>query len=200
MVFGLFGKDKGDRQEKRIAKERGNLAKVHDKYGREAAMQYLIAHQDHPLALKSLLNRFLVNVSPATMDIREKQRVIDVFENAPDKAQSINFLKDFIEEQESISHACQLLRQLSDENVCDYFVDLLCNIGPEYRRDPEKKKILLREIFECQEKDYSERLFCFLEDIDPDVVMLTAEVILANDERDTRKPMLDLLTKEHDSP
>ena len=141
MILNLF-KPSEEKVKLRIEKEAKNIMKEHDKYAREGALYYLKSQADNPEALVALLNRFEVNISPSTLDQREKNSVVEIFTKI-DKAMAINTLKSFIKTADNVAKPCAILRELDDE-ACEFLISVLESIGSGYARNPEKKKILLR--------------------------------------------------------
>ena len=108
-------------------------------------------------------------------------------------------IKEFIQNGISITWPLKALGELlPDEECLEFVCRVLSDMGPSYIRMPEKKITLINFLADYQHPLVADTLLSFLEDFDPEVVILTVQVLSKMKEERARAPFLELLCDEEE--
>jgi len=149
-------------------------------------------------AIETLLLRYTFRVDPGITDDEEKARVLALITQAGDVA--LGPVKKFILGRDEISWPLRALAQLvtEAENV-KFLVEVARKVGTEYSRVPEKKVLLMHALKEHQAPaEITPVVLPFLEDMDDEVQIAAAEVIVKQGDPSGREPLIQHFLKSHE--
>src|SRR5437764_5196568 len=148
-------------------------------------------------AIDALLSRYTFRVDPGITDDDEKARVLALVTQAGDVA--LGPVKRFISSRDEISWPLRALEGLLPEaEVVKFLVEVARKIGGEYSRVPEKKVLLLHALSAHRSPDIAPAVLPFLEDMDDEVQIAAAEVIVKQQDPLGREPLLQHFLKAHE--
>ena len=175
--------------------------KSQEKFGppenRQGAIEELGELRSEP-AIEALLQRYTFRVDPGITDDEEKARVLALIVQAGDV--SLPPVKKFILGRDEISWPLRALSQLLPEaEVVKFLVEVGRKVGSEYSRVPEKKVLLLHALKEHQAPaEITPIVLPFLEDMDDEVQIAAAEVIVKQADPGGREPLIQHFLKAHE--
>ena len=150
-------------------------------------------------AIEALLLRYTFRVDPGITDDEEKARVLELVKSAGDAA--LPPVKKFIQGRDEISWPLRALEGLLTEadNV-KFLVEAARKAGSEYSRVPEKKVLLMHALKEHQAPaEITPVVLPFLEDMDDEVQIAAAEVIVQQADPSGREPLIQHFLKANES-
>jgi len=140
-------------------------------------------------AIDALLSRYTFRVDPGITDDDEKARVLALLTQAGDVA--LAPVKRFISSRDEISWPLRALEGLLPEaEVVKFLVEVATKIGGEYSRVPEKKVLLLHALSAHRSPDIAPAVLPFLDDMDDEVQIAAAEVIVKQQHPAGREPLI----------
>jgi hypothetical protein len=174
--------------------------KLMEKYGppenRQGAIEELGKLRTAP-AIEALLMRYTIRVDPGITDDEEKQRVHAILLDAEDV--SLEPIKKFILTRDEISWPLKALADLLPEHeVVKFLVELAHKVGSEYSRVPEKKVLILHALGEHKSPEIAPAVLPFLEDMDDEVQIATAQVVARQEGDIGREPLIQHFLKAHE--
>ena len=175
--------------------------KSQEKFGppenRQGAIEELGGLRTEP-AIEALLLRYTFRVDPGITDDEEKARVLALVVQAGET--SLGPVKRFILGRDEISWPLRALSQLLPEaEVVKFLVEVANKVGREYSRVPEKKVLLLHALKEHQSPgEITPVTLPFLEDMDDEVQIAAAEVIVRQADPGGREPLIQHFLKAHE--
>jgi HEAT repeat protein len=148
-------------------------------------------------AIDALLSRYTFRVDPGITDDDEKARVLALVTQAGDVA--LAPVKRFISSRDEISWPLRALEGLLPEaEVVKFLVEVARKIGGEYSRVPEKKVLLLHALSAHRSPDIAPAVLPFLDDMDDEVQIAAAEVIVKQQHPAGREPLIQHFLKAHE--
>jgi len=148
-------------------------------------------------AIEALLSRYTFRVDPGITDDDEKARVLALVTQAGDVA--LAPVKRFISSRDEISWPLRALEGLLPEaEVVKFLVEVATKIGGEYSRVPEKKVLLLHALSAHRSPDIAPAVLPFLDDMDDEVQIAAAEVIVKQQHPAGREPLIQHFLKAHE--
>ncbi len=147
-------------------------------------------------AIDALLSRYTFRVDPGITDDDEKARVLALLTQAGDVA--LAPVKRFISSRDEISWPLRALEGLLPEaEVVKFLVEVATKIGGEYSRVPEKKVLLLHALSAHRSPDIAPAVLPFLDDMDDEVQIAAAEVIVKQQHPAGREPLIQQFLRAH---
>jgi hypothetical protein len=202
--MGLFdmlgiGGSKDQREARAVAKLQ---KKTIEKYGppenRQGAIEEL-GEMHTARAVEALLMRYTVRVEPGITDDDEKQRVLALVQQAG-AAVAVPVLKKFILGRDEISWPLKALSDLLPESeVVAFLVEALRKAAGEYSRVPEKKVLLLHALAQHQSADAVPAGLPFLDDMDDEVQIATAQAMALQKDERAREPLIQHFLRAHEA-
>jgi len=148
-------------------------------------------------AIDALLSRYTFRVDPGITDDDEKARVLALLTQAGDVA--LAPVKRFISSRDEISWPLRALEGLLPEaEVVKFLVEVATKIGGEYSRVPEKKVLLLHALSAHRSPDIAPAVLPFLDDMDDEVQIAAAEVIVKQQHPAGREPLIQQFLRAHE--
>jgi len=148
--------------------------------------------------IDALLSRYTFRVDPGITDDDEKARVLALVTQAGDVA--LAPVKRFISSRDEISWPLRALEGLLPEaEVVKFLVEVARKIGGEYSRVPEKKVLLLHALSAHRSPDIAPAVLPFLDDMDDEVQIAAAEVIVKQQHPAGREPLIQQFLKAHEA-
>ncbi len=149
-------------------------------------------------AIDALLSRYTFRVDPGITDDDEKARVLALLTQAGDVA--LAPVKRFISSRDEISWPLRALEGLLPEaEVVKFLVEVATKIGGEYSRVPEKKVLLLHALSAHRSPEIAPAVLPFLDDMDDEVQIAAAEVIVKQQHPAGREPLIQHFLKAHEA-
>jgi HEAT repeat protein len=149
-------------------------------------------------AIEALLSRYTFRVDPGITDDDEKARVLALVTQAGDVA--LAPVKRFISSRDEISWPLRALEGLLPEaEVVKFLVEVATKIGGEYSRVPEKKVLLLHALSAHRSPDIAPAVLPLLDDMDDEVQIAAAEVIVKQQHPAGREPLIQQFLKAHEA-
>ena len=175
--------------------------KAMEKFGppenRQGAIEELGALGTEP-AIEALLMRYTIRVDPGITDDEEKARVLALVVQAG--ATALPAVKRFIRTRDEISWPLRALADLLPEaEVVQFLVEVARKAAAEYSRVPEKKVLLLHALLTHKAPEITPVVLPFLEDMEDQVQIAAAEVIVRQDDPAGREPLLQHFLKAHET-
>jgi len=183
------------------AKVRRLQKKASEKFGpkenRQGAIEELGGLKTEA-AIEALLTRYTFRIDPGITDDDEKARVLALITQAGEVA--LGPVKRFISNRDEISWPLRALDGLLPEaEVVKFLVEVARKVGGEYSRVPEKKVLLLHALADHKSPDIAPAVLPFLEDMDDEVQIAAAEVIIRQQDPIGREPLIQHFLKAHES-
>jgi|SRR5436190_874273 HEAT repeat protein len=148
-------------------------------------------------AIDALLARYTFRVDPGITDDDEKARVLALLSQSGDVA--LGPVKRFIATRDEISWPLRALEALLPEaEVVKFLVEVAKRVGGEYSRVPEKKVLLLHALSTHRSPEIAPAVLPFLDDMDDEVQIAAAEVIVKQQEPTGREPVIQHFLKAHE--
>jgi len=148
-------------------------------------------------AIEALLSRYTFRVDPGITDDDEKARVLALITQAGEVA--LAPVKRFINARDEISWPLRALEALLPEaEVVKFLVEVAKKVGGEYSRVPEKKVLLLHALSTHRSVEIASAVLPFLEDMDDEVQIAAAEVIVKQQDPAGREPVIQHFLKAHE--
>ena len=148
-------------------------------------------------AIDALLSRYTFRVDPGITDDDEKARVLALVTQAGEVA--LAPVKRFISSRDEISWPLRALEGLLPEaEVVKFLVEVATKIGGEYSRVPEKKVLLLHALSAHRSPDIAPAVLPFLDDMDDEVQIAAAEVIVKQQHPAGREPLIQQFLRAHE--
>lgn len=174
--------------------------KLMEKFGppenRQAAIEELGALRTEA-AVEALLMRFTFRIDPGITDDEEKARVLALIAQSGDAA--LGPVKRFILGRDEISWPLRALSDLLPEaQVVSFLVEVAKKVGGEYSRVPEKKVLLLHALSQHRSSEITPAVLPFLEDMEDEVQIATAEVVARQEDEAGREPLIQHFLKAHE--
>jgi len=149
-------------------------------------------------AIDALLSRYTFRVDPGITDDDEKARVLALVTQAGEVA--LAPVKRFISGRDEISWPLRALEGLLPEaEVVKFLVEVATKIGGEYSRVPEKKVLLMHALSAHRSPDIAPAVLPFLDDMDDEVQIAAAEVIVKQQHPAGREPLIQHFLKAHEA-
>ncbi len=149
-------------------------------------------------AIEALLMRYTIRVDPGITDDEEKARVLALVVQAG--AVALPAVKRFILGRDEISWPLRALADLLPEaEVVKFLVEVARKAAAEYSRVPEKKVLLLHALLNHLAAEITPAVLPFLEDMEDQVQIAAAEVIVRQEDPAGREPLLQHFLKAHET-
>ena len=149
-------------------------------------------------AIEALLMRFTIRVDPGITDDEEKARVMGLIVQAGETA--LPPVKRFILGRDEISWPLRALSHLLPEaEVVKFLVEVAHKAAAEYSRVPEKKVLILHALLEHKDAGITPAVLPFLEDMEDQVQIAAAEVIVKQEDEAGREPVIQHFLKAHET-
>src|SRR4051812_26813411 len=182
------------------AKVRRLQKKLMEKFGpkenRQGAIEELGELKSEP-AIEALLLRYTFRVDPGIPDDEEKARVLELITAAG--AVALGPVKRFISTRDEISWPLRALEALLPRaEVVQFLVEVSRKVGAEYSRVPEKKVLLLHALSGHRSPEIAQVVLPFLEDMDDEVQIAAAEVLVRQEDPVGREPLLQQFLRAHE--
>jgi len=149
-------------------------------------------------AVDALLMRYTIRVDPGITDDEEKARVLALIVQTGQTA--LPAVKRFILGRDEISWPLRALSDLLPEaEVVKFLVEVARKVGSEYSRVPEKKVLVLHALSNRRSPEIAPAVLPFLEDMDDEVQIAAAEVVVKQQDPAGREPLIQHFLKAHES-
>jgi HEAT repeat protein len=176
--------------------QKKSMEKFGPKENRQGAIEELGEMKTEP-AVEALLLRYTFRVDPGITDDEEKARVLALITAAGPVA--LGPVKRFISSRDEISWPLRALEALLPQaEVVQFLVEVARKVGSEYSRVPEKKVLLLHALSGHRSPEIAKVVLPFLEDMDDEVQIAAAEVIVRQDDPVGREPLIQHFLKAHE--
>lgn len=194
-IFSMFRRS----PEKQIQKLRKKVKEPHgDASVREGAAQRLFQMGTAP-AIRALLDRYTIAVSPSTQDEREKTEVCSWVVQMG--LEAVPPIMDFLKTERSVYWPIRALREILNE---DEFIEQVENLLRFHWENPPASALPKVQVIRYLEKLYSPELEqtvrLFLEDEDDDVRLAAVEYMLDRPEDPARQWILETYLNSADRP
>jgi HEAT repeat protein len=176
--------------------QKKSMEKFGPKENRQGAIEELGEMKTEP-AVEALLLRYTFRVDPGITDDEEKARVLALITAAGPVA--LGPVKRFISSRDEISWPLRALEALLPQaEVVQFLVEVARKVGSEYSRVPEKKVLLLHALSAHKSPEIASVVLPFLEDMDDEVQIAAAEVIVRQEDPAGREPLIQHFLKAHE--
>jgi HEAT repeat protein len=176
--------------------QKKSMEKFGPKENRQGAIEELGEMKTEP-AIEALLLRYTFRVDPGITDDEEKARVLALITAAGPVA--LGPVKRFISSRDEISWPLRALEALLPQaEVVQFLVEVARKVGSEYSRVPEKKVLLLHALSGHKSPEIASVVLPFLEDMDDEVQIAAAEVIVRQEDPAGREPLIQHFLKAHE--
>jgi HEAT repeat protein len=176
--------------------QKKSMEKFGPKENRQGAIEELGELKTGP-AIEALLLRYTFRVDPGITDDEEKARVLALITAAGPVA--LEPVKRFISSRDEISWPLRALEALLPEaEVVQFLVEVARKVGSEYSRVPEKKVLLLHALMTHKSNEITPVVLPFLEDMDDEVQIAAAEVIVRQQDPVGRESLIQHFLKAHE--
>jgi HEAT repeat protein len=176
--------------------QKKSMEKFGPKENRQGAIEELGEMKTEP-AVEALLLRYTFRVDPGITDDEEKARVLALITAAGPVA--LGPVKRFISSRDEISWPLRALEALLPQaEVVQFLVEVARKVGSEYSRVPEKKVLLLHALSGHKSPEIASVVLAFLEDMDDEVQIAAAEVIVRQEDPAGREPLIQHFLKAHE--
>lgn len=176
--------------------QKKSMEKFGPKENRQGAIEELGEMKTEP-AIEALLLRYTFRVDPGITDDEEKARVLALITAAGPVA--LGPVKRFISSRDEISWPLRALEALLPQaEVVQFLVEVARKVGSEYSRVPEKKVLLLHALSGHRSPEIAGVVLPFLEDMDDEVQIAAAEVIVRQEDPVGREPLIQHFLKAHE--
>jgi HEAT repeat protein len=175
--------------EQRIRKLRKKVKEPHgDASVRQNAAQRLFEMGTEP-ALRALLDRFTITVSPSVQDEAEKQEVFNWLVSLGQGA--VPPLLSFLKNERAVYWPARTLREiLPDDELAEHFGEILHFLWENPPATAFPKAQIIRSLEGVVSEELVETVLSFLEDEDDDVRLAAIEYLLDQPEEATRESIL----------
>lgn len=185
--------------ERRIAKLRKKVKEPHgDASVRENAAQRLFEMGTEP-AIRALLERFTINVSPSVQDEREKEEVFGWLVSMGKAA--VSPLVHFMKNERSVYWPAKAIREILDR---DEYIEVLDEIlGYLWENPPATafpKAQIIRSVGDVNSDELQMTISRYLDDEDDDVRLAAIEYLLQGPEDQSRERILECYLSSEDRP
>ena len=183
--------------EKQIERLRKKVKEPHgDAAVREGAADKLFRMGD-PAALRALLDRFTINVSPSTQDEREKEMVKSWLVQLGKPA--VEPVIDFLKNERSVYWPARILRDiLNEQDYCSELNSILVYMWENPPATAFPKTQLIRSAAGLYSEELSKTVKGFLKDEDDDVRLAAIEFLMNCPEEDSREELLKCYMEAED--
>src|SRR3954466_11190168 len=172
------------------------MEKFGPKENRQGAIEELGEMKTEP-AIEALLLRYTFRIDPGITDDEEKARVLALVSEAGPVA--LGPVKRFISSRDEISWPLRALEALVPQaEFVQFLVEVARKVGSEYSRVPEKKVLLLHALSGQRSAEIAPVVLPFLEDMDDEVQIAAAEVVVRQEDPVGREPLIQHFLKAHE--
>jgi HEAT repeat protein len=172
------------------------MEKFGPKENRQGAIEELGEMKTEP-AIEALLLRYTFRIDPGITDDEEKARVLALVSEAGPVA--LGPVKRFISSRDEISWPLRALEALVPQaEFVQFLVEVARKVGSEYSRVPEKKVLLLHALSGQRSAEIAQVVLPFLEDMDDEVQIAAAEVVVRQEDPVGREPLIQHFLKAHE--
>jgi HEAT repeat protein len=172
------------------------MEKFGPKENRQGAIEELGELKTEP-AIEALLVRYTFRIDPGITDDEEKARLLALITAAGPVA--LGPVKRFISSRDEISWPLRALEALLPQaEVVQFLVEVARKVGSEYSRVPEKKVLLLHALSGQRSPEIAQVVLPFLDDMDDEVQIAAAEVIVRQEDPVGREPLIQHFLKAHE--
>jgi hypothetical protein len=176
--------------------QKKSMEKFGPKENRQGAIEELGELKTGP-AVDALLTRYTFRVDPGITDDEEKARVLALITAAGPVA--LEPVKRFISSRDEISWPLRALEALLPEaEAVQFLVEVARKAGVEYSRVPEKKVLLLHALSGHKSPEIASVVLPFLDDMDDEVQIAAAEVIVKQQDPVGREPLIQHFLGAHE--
>ncbi|HET7785374.1 MAG TPA: HEAT repeat domain-containing protein [Myxococcales bacterium] len=176
--------------------QKKSMEKFGPKENRQGAIEELGELKTAP-AIEALLMRYTFRIDPGITDDEEKARVLALVTAAGPVA--LEPVKRFISSRDEISWPLRALEALLPEaEVVQFLVEVARKAGVEYSRVPEKKVLLLHALSGHKSPEIAGVVLPFLDDMDDEVQIAAAEVIVKQQDPVGREPLIQHFLSAHE--
>ena len=177
--------------------QKKSMEKFGPKENRQGAIEELGELKTEP-AIEALLMRYTFRIDPGITDDEEKARVLALITAAGPVA--LGPVKRFISSRDEISWPLRALEALLPQaEVVQFLVEVARKVGSEYSRVPEKKVLLLHALSAYRSPEIAGVVLPFLADMDDEVQIAAAEVIVKQQDPVGREPLIQHFLEAHES-
>lgn len=185
--------------EKQIERLRKKVKEPHgDSSVRQNAARKL-AEMDDQRALRALLDRYTITVSPSVEDEQEKEEVFRWIVARGER--SVDPLIDFLRTERMVYWPARALKAiLPEERLASEFSSLLRYLWENPPASAFPKAQIIRALGDVSSPELNETVRLFLEDEDDDVCLASVEYLLEQPEEEAREPILNLYAESEGRP
>lgn len=182
MGFLDFFFDRDQSQDRRIRKLRKTLTNMYVQPPERKYAIEMLHDINTPDAVMALLARFEDNAPNTTVDADEKTYVYETLVNmATDPRVDVRgIVIDYLRgREEKINWPMKVLTDLLDyQEMIALVRELLASCGDDYQRNPEKKHELILRSADLRDKELTQELVRFLDDLNETIRFLTVEALI----------------------
>lgn len=194
-IFSIFRSS----PEKQVQKLRKKVKEPHgDASVRQNAAQRLY-EMGTPLAIRALLDRFTINVSPSIQDEQEKQEVLTWLLHLGED--SVPPIISYLKRERLVYWPAKALKNILDaEQQAEKFTEILRYQWENPPATAFPKADLIRAVQGIHSQELSGMIRRFLEDEDDDVRLAAIEFLLEEPEEEAREHILECYVASEDRP
>ena len=183
--------------EKQIERLRKKVKEPHGEAAvREGAAEKLLLIGSTP-ALRALLDRYTINVSPSTQDEREKEMVKAWLVRLGEPA--VEPVIEFLKNERSVYWPARILRDILDEpDYCRELNSILLYMWKNPPATAFPKTQLIRSAEGLYSEELAKTIKLYLEDEDDDVRLASIEFLMGCPEKDAREDLLGCYVESED--
>lgn len=183
--------------EKQIERLRKKVKEPHGEAAvREGAAEKLLRMGSTP-ALRALLDRYTINVSPSTQDEREKEMVKAWLVRLGEPA--IEPVIEFLKNERSVYWPARILRDILDKpDYCRELNNILLYMWKNPPATAFPKTQLIRSSVGLYSEELAKTIKLYMEDEDDDVRLASIEFLMACPEKEAREDLLRCYVESED--
>ena len=185
--------------EKQIARARKKAREPHGDASVRCGACQKLAEMGSVEAIRALLDRFTINVSPSVQDEQEKEQVLAWVVQSGRTA--LPAIEEFVKTERTIYWPLRALREIVPEaEFSDRLDEILEFFSTHPPASPEPVVQLIRALHGLSSEHLWSTVVQFLEDPDDDVVIAATDFLFEGNQEDGRKPVLECYLAGEDRP
>lgn len=185
--------------ERQIAKARKRVKEPHGDASVRVGAAQKLAEMGTPEALRALLDRFQITVSPSVQDEEEKEQVLDWIVHHGETA--IPPLMQFLKTERQVYWPLRALRQiLGQEELISRLEELLRFHWENPPASPEPQAQMIRALGDLHSPGLEEVVRLHLQARDDDIRLASMDYLLDRPEEDVRDAILQCYLESEDRP
>ena len=185
--------------ERQIAKARKRVKEPHGDASVRVGAAQKLAEMGTPEALRALLDRFQITVSPSVQDEEEKEQVLSWIVHHGEK--TIPPLMQFLKTERQVYWPLRALREiLSREELISRLEELLRYHWENPPASPEPQAQMIRSLRDLHSPGLEEVVRLHLQERDDDIRLASIDYLFELPEQDVREAILECYLDSDDRP